>query len=806
MPSVNSDDVEHGDDEPELGEQESEEQEGPVDGNGSPNATQDKAGNDAEGEEGTDDSGSDESVSPSILDDMSEIGFDETRHGHDYALLKSEFDRQQNWMDMLVVYIQQKNKETKEDKKKIKKLEEELEEAQDRLKGIRKPVVPWSQLLRSYLSGGDISYNQVYRRCCKQENMSQQDIFHPDLFVIKNTISDNKRGREERRLLEDRTPRPSVQERAQSVAEPDSYPAAPSFPFEKLPLKVQVKIFRRLFVKNSLIHCLSRLDPENPPVGFPDKDVEGQSQLPTRFHFGTSPCQIILTRKPNDVLGPLLVCKRWYFIGAHAFYGGNTFAFSSLGEWHRFGQGIGKARVQRLVNVELMWHGALMPPHETHVSQRTLGLYSFTETRRLRTVVVHISECSKSRTRRGYEVRRGKKNPFFSSTSNNTDGSEPAEDQSSEHQSDDNGPEDIEDSGNRILAKHFDAFKTMVRRTRTHPNYRKYRSMRTVQGIDCLYQLRGMNWIRFKESNGPIHRQSARDWSFLKDINTVVTLPKEEYDLRMSHLEDSRPSQEDMEIVKKFYDETPCMDLVGGSETTGSANGDGSDIVSWNGSSVDGSEDDDDDGDDNAGGRSVPRPSRGANTVTVPRPAQGRNNQTQADGNGDGNGDGGDGMDIDDDRSSALFVPSGSGSVGPPSERMDIDDPAEQANSEVIDLAGGQSRIQADDNDHGDGAESPLFVPSEPDSRPSEQEPKTKSIKSEPNDNPGINGAPGCLVTDDSDSDSDPEEETYARDETPPGSDDDDDDFPLGPCNVRRPNPSPSSTGSSSSAKRRKLG
>ncbi|KAI2771688.1 hypothetical protein F4815DRAFT_488792 [Daldinia loculata] len=107
------------------------------------------------------------------------------------------------------------------------------------------------------------------------------------------------------------------------------------------------------------------------------------------------------------MLKPLLVCKRWYFIGVHAFYGANTFAFSSLGEWHRFCNGIGTARVQRLVNVEhgantfafsslgewhrfcngigtarvqrlvnveLMWHGALMPKHETRISQRTLGL------------------------------------------------------------------------------------------------------------------------------------------------------------------------------------------------------------------------------------------------------------------------------------------------------------------------------------------------------------------------------------------------------------------------------------------------
>ncbi|KAF3062357.1 hypothetical protein GL218_02930 [Daldinia childiae] len=557
------------------------------------------------------------------------------------------------------------------------------------------------------------------------------------------------------------------------VAEPETPPIS-YFPFHELPLEIQVKIFRQLFVKGTLIHCLSRLDPSNPPVSFPDEDVEGESQLPTRFHFGRSPCQIILAHKPNDVLKPLLVCRRWYFIGVHAFYGANTFAFSSLGEWHRFCNGIGPARVQRLVNVELMWHGALMPRHETRISQRTLGLKWFTKTRRLRTLVVHIAECEKSRTRRKYEIQKNRQQV------GNGRG-RLIEDQSDGYQSDGDESDGSQSDGSQDSDKEFDPFETMVRRTLRHPNYRKFRSMRTVQGIDYLYQLRAMDWIRFKESNGLDHRQSIRDWSFLKDLNTVVTLPKQDDLALKSHLEnltpltcleDFIPSEEDMLIVKTFYDETHILGPVGGSETTGSDNGAFSDTASWDGTSISDSDDNDDsqdrhapnlrntpnspvpriidldsnpnsdtepdsdNDDDDAGGSGVPDVSQNATTISLVGASQQHNNQIQ----GDENRNEGDRINIDDDdrSSSALFVPSGSGSGSPPPDPMDIDDPPEQVNHEVIDLTGDQTDEES------------LFVRSEPDD---------KSIKAEP---------------DDVDFDN-----LYPREETPPGSDDESDIYPY---------------------------
>ncbi|KAI0113025.1 hypothetical protein F4814DRAFT_440433 [Daldinia grandis] len=667
----------------------------------------------------------DESVAPSILNDLNEPDFDEVHYGRNYDKLKDSYYAQHRCIEMLVDNIREKKGQIRDKNREIKKRDQKIKELENRLAGISEPRVVSTSVL-SLLHKGPYSRIWIYRECCKQENMSQKlSIFHPDFSLQQVKISGERRAVERRLVLEERRERLLALGPAHhrsDMAEPGAPPTY-FFPFQELPLEIQVKIFRQLFVKSTLIHCLSRLDPYNAPVGFPDKDVKGESQLPTRFHFGKSPCQIILACKPNDVLKPLLVCKRWYFIGVHAFYGANTFAFSSLGEWHRFCNGIGPARIQRLVNVELMWHGALMPRHETRVSQRTLGLKWLTKTRRLRTLVIHMAECEKDRTRRRYEMQRnyqqvGKGRGRL--IEDELDGNEPDEDQFNGYQSDED-----ESDENQDLDKAFDPFETMIRRTRRHPNYRKFRSMRTVQGVDYLYQLRDMDWIRFKESSGLDHRQFIRDWSFLKDLNTVVTMPKQD-DLGLkSHLEnltpltcleDFIPSEEDMLIVKTFYDDTHILGPIGGSETTGSANGAFSDTASWDGTSISDSD------------------------IPLVRTSQQRNDQPQ----GDGNGNQGDRIYIDDDdgSSSGLFVRSGSGSGSSPADPMEIDDPIELVNYEIIDLTGDQT----DDEDK----ESSLFVHSRAD---------TKSVKAEPDDDNPNN--------------------LYAQEETPPGSDDESDILPY---------------------------
>lgn len=250
-------------------------------------------------------------------------------------------------------------------------------------------------------------------------------------------------------------------------------PPPKSFPFEKLPNSIQARIFKFVFVNPTLVHCISRLDKSEPPLNFvSDRRRTG---LLHRFHTGTGSCCIPLARKPNNVLRALLVSKRWLFIGAHAFYGINTFAFSSLGELGKFCNGIGRARVERLQHIELMWHGNLMHtriqlmPQENgkervhKVSRRTWPLRWLTRTRRLRTLLVHIDESDATRVRRSYEMRCD---------------------------SDWEKDEHFENSTVHTLG----TFGQMTKRTACQPNFRKYRSLRTVHGMDYVYQLRGMKW------------------------------------------------------------------------------------------------------------------------------------------------------------------------------------------------------------------------------------------------------------------------------------------------------------------------
>ena len=279
------------------------------------------------------------------------------------------------------------------------------------------------------------------------------------------------------------------------------------FPFEGLPLDIQDKIFRLwLFKEGYLVHCFSRLDPYQPLEHFPTEEQLGdrRSGLPRGFFWARGRAKCSLTndvRRPNDVLRLLLVNKHFYFIGVHCFYALNTFAFSSLGEFGRFTKGIGKARMERLQFVELMFMGnqfltvepenkppragqpieliekKKLPPY----SLRTSAIRCLPECRRLRTLVFHINETGKDYVRRRYESEEVKQH--------------------------------------------------MIGQTRGQPNIRLSRSFRTLQGLDYLTTLRGLNWVRFYDLEQAVNAGSGerfpiRDWSFMEDITNVCTLEK----------------------------------------------------------------------------------------------------------------------------------------------------------------------------------------------------------------------------------------------------------------------------------------
>ncbi|KAI1504783.1 hypothetical protein F5X99DRAFT_432545 [Biscogniauxia marginata] len=520
-----------------------------------------------------DDDGDDRSVSAGIMDN------DNSRDSEDSdpnpaespEEVQQERDRLKEAFNSQKKVIRGLEDEAKAQGRQIRNLSREvdnLSDEVDRLKNGNPAPEHWYVVLRDWLNNDQPgkTWEDIYRECCKQENMSMRiGLTHPDLRIT------SKNPEEPEKLEAPGGDNPGAQNR---VLTP--------FQFEKLPPEIQGRIFRHMLVKDTLIHCISRLDPFEPPRDFPPENAPGMNLLLHRFHF-KGPCYIPEATEPNTLLSPLLVSKRWYYIGVHIFYGANTFAFSSLGELGLFFKGIGQSRVERTVNIELMWHGNLQPrvkrlmersppPKEnseetSKVSRRTVPLTWFMKTKRMRTVVVHISECAKSRMRRKYEMQEDKH--YY---------------------------QDFADESS-FAEQDLDVFQRMVRRTDNQPNYRKYRSMRTVHGMDYLYQLRGLKWIRFYEANS--RRELIRDWSFIKDLSSVVTLPKPPQLSFQSQLENLscltalqnwKPSESDFHLIERFYDDTPVGEYnnpIGGSETSPSAS-----TISDTGSSGNSNDDD----------------------------------------------------------------------------------------------------------------------------------------------------------------------------------------------------------------------
>ncbi|KAK4443594.1 hypothetical protein QBC34DRAFT_336665, partial [Podospora aff. communis PSN243] len=331
------------------------------------------------------------------------------------------------------------------------------------------------------------------------------------------------------------------------LSDPEN-PDAPFRPFKfmDLPLEIQARIFKLWLHKDGrLVHCFSRLDFFDPPADFPTAEELGpkRSGLNTGFYWGAGRrCSLAQDlQDPNDALRVLLVNKHFNFIGAHCFYGLNTFAFSSLGEFFRFCQGIGRARAERIQNIEITFVGNqyLTAPRERRrnadllpeamqlkdqppYSHRTHALSWLQEMRCLRTLVVHINEQGKTHMRRKFESK--------------------------------------------------DAIKYMAAKTNGQPNRRIFRALRMVQGMDNIYQLRGMTWVRFYDLDQAMRSNDGRrfrvkDWSFEEDIQNGCTMEKVPVRKRLSELDllkqlvpdpanfppNWTPTDDHWELVQSFY-------------------------------------------------------------------------------------------------------------------------------------------------------------------------------------------------------------------------------------------------------------
>lgn len=100
----------------------------------------------------------------------------------------------------------------------------------------------------------------------------------------------------------------------------------------ELPIGVLIRILKYMLLFKGLpVHAISRLDPFYIPHAVP-VTPGGRPTYLRKFHIGTASVSLTYAPGPSILLAPLLVCRRWHYVGSTIFYGENTFAFSSLGE------------------------------------------------------------------------------------------------------------------------------------------------------------------------------------------------------------------------------------------------------------------------------------------------------------------------------------------------------------------------------------------------------------------------------------------------------------------------------------------
>ncbi|KXH59728.1 hypothetical protein CSAL01_02434 [Colletotrichum salicis] len=436
------------------------------------------------------------------------------------------------------------------------KLRSDIDKLGKKRSSQKKHKPTWHKELDLYLTNPGhrqaLSYNQIYKLCCKEENMSTKTgNVHPNLrlrgptnqelqayalegldvdSVSQDDGSEDSRDGPGGLFVQDDEHPEEVQGSEGQRTQADSY--FKGFPFDRLPAKVQANILKFVFVEeNKLIHCITRLDSFMPPEQPTQTDTK-RSGLPHRFHLSGTSCNITYSMKPNTRLALLTVCKRWYYLGVHAFYGLNTFAFSSLGEFGRFCTGIGEARRERIQHVELLWLGNQYLTHRPvkegrngglkYVSKRTWDVSWLCQLPRLRTLIIHVDESGPQYTARRHEPKA--------------------------------------------------YVNWMASVTAGQPNFRAMRSLRTLQGLHFLHALRGMELIQFYDYNiSREHggRHPIRDWSFFMDIENVTAMPKTDDKAEAAKLSNLMPvlpryeaSLEDIDAIKGLYHNSKAFDAV----------------------------------------------------------------------------------------------------------------------------------------------------------------------------------------------------------------------------------------------------
>ncbi|RCI17417.1 hypothetical protein L249_3304 [Ophiocordyceps polyrhachis-furcata BCC 54312] len=277
-----------------------------------------------------------------------------------------------------------------------------------------------------------------------------------------------------------------------------------------LPLEVQAKTLFHCFSFSKTLHAVSRLPITEPDMADFPRNKQGKITYFRRFHFGSES----VCHRPDTLLAPLLVNKNWHFWGCHFFYGNNTFAFSSLGEFERFATGIGGSKIKLLTSLELLWTGCQFltnPPSQRgrFTSRRTDSLKWLPLCVRLESLTIWVQESDRMYQRRRHETSS--------------------------------------------------VIGFMNKLTLAQPNKRARRSLRCLQGIDYVYCLRGLKEIKVFDYDKTPMKVAIADQSFQEDLENSVLRKKERTAYSQSKLMNLTPLVSGWEPDGQVWQ---CLDML----------------------------------------------------------------------------------------------------------------------------------------------------------------------------------------------------------------------------------------------------